>query len=298
MAHVLIREGVHIAYRPSGPRSPTSNFRHGAQAAAISPLDGAAPPGQFTPGRDNVVADLLSRASPCPSADPAPDNCELELIQMLYSPLQATVSLQELQLASEQDPVLSQLRTFIHTGWPPQVPDELAPFHHVRNNLTCWNDVCVARGPCTVVPSGLRARVLALAHDEHLGIVRVKQRCCKLMWWPRIDRDIETLVRECSACLVSGKTGGPTPPPLQSLDWPATPWEHLQLDICGELHGAQHNQCFLIVIYDLHSKWPEVASTGTVITRAVTDFLESLFARWGLPAAITTDNSQEQTALI
>ncbi|KAF7641979.1 hypothetical protein LDENG_00267000 [Lucifuga dentata] len=35
---------------------------------------------------------------------------ESELIQMLHAPLQATVSLQELQLASEQDPVLSYLR--------------------------------------------------------------------------------------------------------------------------------------------------------------------------------------------
>ena len=60
-----------------------------------------------------------SRSTPLPAVDPNPDNSDLALIQLLHSPLEATVSLQELQQASEQDPVLSQLRIFIHSGRPP-----------------------------------------------------------------------------------------------------------------------------------------------------------------------------------
>ena len=247
----------------------------------------------FTPGRDNVVADLLSRATPNPTPDPGPDTVEPELILMLHAPLQAAVSLQDLQLASAQDPTLSQVRTYIREGWPRKVPEELAPFHRVRDDLSCWNDVCVARGLCTVVPSTLRARILSMAHEGHLGIVRVKQRCRGLAWWPGIDRDIETMVKDCTACLVSGKTGPPPHPPLQPLPWPPTPWEHVQVDICGELHGVPQHQRFLVVAYDLHSKWPEVITTGSVTTRVVTDFLASLFARWGVPNAITTDNGPQ-----
>ena len=250
---------------------------------------------QFTPGRENVVADLLSRATPCssPDPDPGPDVAETALIHMLHSPLQSTVSLRDLQEASEQDPVLSQLRTFIRTGWPSKIPEELVPFHRVREELSCWNDVCVARGVCTVIPDSLRTRVLTMAHEGHLGIVRVKQRCRDRVWWPGIDRDIEASVKDCTACLLSGKTGPPAPPPLQPLHWPARPWEHLQLDICGELQGVPHHQRFLLVVYDLHSKWPEVLPTGSVTTRVVTDFLDSLFARWGFPTAITTDNGPQ-----
>ena len=99
-----------------------------------------------------------------------------------------------------------------------------------------------------------------MAHEGHLGIVKLKQRCRELVWWPAIDRDIEHLVQDCSACLLSGKTGPPSTPPLQLLPWPSRPWEHVQLDICGEIHGrgVPHHQCFLVVVYDLHSKWPEV----------------------------------------
>ncbi|KAJ8333463.1 hypothetical protein SKAU_G00414710 [Synaphobranchus kaupii] len=168
----------------------------------------------FTPGRENVVADLLSRATPSLAPDPSPDTTEPELILMLHTPLQATVSLEDLQLASAQDSTLSQLRTYIREGWPSKVPEELVPFQRVRNDLSCW--IC-----------------------------------------------------PCSGCPRPG------------------------IHICGELHGIPQHQRFLIVAYDLHSKWPEVVATGSVTTQVVTDFLTSLFARWGIPDTITTDNGPQ-----
>lgn len=76
----------------------------------------------FTPGKENVVADLLSRATPVPrqsldtsklSSSYDPDSMKSELVLMLHLPLLATVSLEDLQLESERDPTLTQLRTFI-----------------------------------------------------------------------------------------------------------------------------------------------------------------------------------------
>ena len=167
------------------------------------------------PRRENVVADILSRSTPPPAVDPNPDPSHLDLIKLLHSPLAATVSLQELQQASEQNPVLSRLHTFIHSGWPPAsgLPDSLA-VRRFKDELFCWNDHCIARGHCTVIPSALQTRILAMAHEGHLGIVKVKQRL-----WPGIDGDVEAMVRDCTACLVSGKTGPPPAPPLQPLQW-------------------------------------------------------------------------------
>ena len=215
---------------------------------------------KFTPGRDNVVANLLSRSinGPTPIASPGVDT-ELELIQMLQTPLQP-----ELQQASECDPMLTALRTYIRSGWPVKVSDELTPFSRVRDELSCWGDVCVSWGLCTVVPMGLCGRVLSMAHEGHLGIVKLKQRCRDLVWWPGIDRDIEALVRDCAPYLLSGKTGPPVPTPLQPVPWPSRPWEHLHL-----------------------------VPAGTATTQVITDILEGLFACWGMPCAITTDNGPQ-----
>ncbi|KAJ8364750.1 hypothetical protein SKAU_G00135810 [Synaphobranchus kaupii] len=79
-----------------------------------------------------------------PWQDPDPAVTEPDLIQMLHTPLQTTVSLQDLQQALEQDPMLSQLRAFILTGWLPKVSEELTPFYRVREELSCWGNVCVA----------------------------------------------------------------------------------------------------------------------------------------------------------
>lgn len=89
----------------------------------------------------------------------------------------------------------------------------------------------------------LRARILAMAHESHLRIVRLKQRCRDVAWWPGTDREIETLVKDSTACLLSGKTRATAPtPPMQSMGWTSQRWEHLQLDIYGELHGVPHHQ--------------------------------------------------------
>ncbi len=132
-----------------------------------------------------------------------------------------------------------------------------------------------------------------MAHEGHLGIVKLKQCCIDRVWWPGIDKDIEALVKDCAACLLSGKTGHQAPPPLQPLAWPSQPWDHLQLDICGEIQGVPHHQRFLVVVYDLHSKWPELIATGSVTSQVIINFLDSLFFRWGLPNTVTTDNGPQ-----
>jgi hypothetical protein len=125
-----------------------------------------------------------------------------------------------------------------------------------------------------------------MAHEGHLGIVKLKHRCRDMVWWPGIDCDLEELVRFYTSCLIRGKIGHPAPSPPQAPDNPSG---HLQLNVCGELHNVPHHQRFHIVLYDLHSKWPKVTPMGTVTVETIVKFLDQLFAQWGLPRAITTD---------
>ena len=97
-------------------------------------------------------------------------------------------------------------------------------------------------------------------------------------------------MRDCMACIVSGKSCKPVPGPLQPIAFPFGPWQKLSLDIAGEFVAAPHHQRLLIVAMDYYSKWPEAVACGRVTSGSVIEFLASLFERFGLVDEIVTDN--------
>ena len=55
-----------------------------------------------------------------------------------------------------------------------------------------------------VVPMDLRKRLLDILHFGHAGMTKMTAEA-KMFWWPDINRDIENKVKDCVACLASGK---------------------------------------------------------------------------------------------
>ena len=82
-------------------------------------------------------------------------------------------------------------------------------------------------------------------------------------------------------------------PPIKPVPFPAKPWSKLAIDILGELHGVANHARYIIVLLDLHSKWPEVAPVANITTQSVTTFLSNMFARWGIPDEIISDNGRQ-----
>ena len=249
---------------------------------------------QYIPGSTNYVADMLSRLVVAkPSAE---DWLDSDLGCILEVNLSSLVTPNELLEASRGDLVLQQVAEYIKNGWPKKVPKEFTPYFQLRSELAIFNQCCIARGTCAVIPESLRARVLCMAHDGHPGIVRMKQRCREAVWWPKMNTHVEQLVLACEACARNGKSVKPVQPPLQPIPWPARPWQHLQIDIAGEFVAAPQSHKYMIVVHDLHSKWSEVSCTSSVTSGTVIKTLQGLFIRWGLPEAVTTDNGPQFTS--
>ena len=168
----------------------------------------------YRPGSQNV-ADFLSRSVSGPTEEFFD---EPEVLQLLTSPFDQVITLDELKYVSNEDEVLQRVRNYIVKGWPKKLEDAdvmSQPFFNIREELSSWNDACVARGERAVVPSALRQRVLCKAHEGHLGVVKTKQLCRSSVWWPRLDHQIEEFSKDCEACVLSGKSGHSRPGPLQ-----------------------------------------------------------------------------------
>lgn len=98
------------------------------------------------------------------------------------------------------------------------------------------------------------------------------------VWRPGISADLESLVRKCHACQQQQSV-----PAIA----PTRPWARLHQDYAGPIDGKM----FLILI-DAHSKWIEAVHTKTSTSAAVIEELRTVFATFGLPEVIVTDNGK------
>ena len=160
------------------------------------------------------------------------------------------VSASTVKNATQRHPLLSRVYRYTNTGWPDNIPDNLKPFFTRRMELS-EEGCCLFWGIGVIVPEKLQAAVLALVHEGHVGMVRMKSIARSDVWWPGIDCDLENLGKSCQACLEVQKN--PAVAPLHPWVWPSRPWARVHLDFAGPFLGRM----FLIAV-DTHSKWPEV----------------------------------------
>jgi len=153
------------------------------------------------------------------------------------------VDLTELAAETKRDEHLVLVTKYIINGWPEKkaVPPALQPYYAVREELSTFADGCVFRGTRAVIPTTLRARMLELGHEGHPGIIRMKQRCRESIWWPGIDVDVEQQVRECTACVLSGKSIRPVPLPARQIPLPSGPWRRVAREFKAAPHHHHHH---------------------------------------------------------
>ena len=106
-------------------------------------------------------------------------------------------------------------------------------------------------------------------------------------YWPRMDQDIEKIVKTCRACALAQKA-----PPIKFQPWPKTdvPWSRIHIDYAGPLNGF-----YYLIVVDSYSKWPEVFKCKRPTATTTKSFLTELFARFGVPEKIVSDNGTQFT---
>ena len=137
-----------------------------------------------------------------------------------------------------------------------------------------------------IIPPPLRKAILDDLHKGHMGTEKMKSLARQTCWWPEIDDDIRTTVKNCEACLHKMKYR-----PKDWTPWPDSylPWQRVHADYCGPFL----NQYYALVIIDSYSKWPEVFLTNTPTTAFTMQVLRKLFSREGIPQVLVTDNGSQ-----
>ena len=228
---------------------------------------------QHISGKDNVVADCLSRTS-------------------VSAPLINDVSLgvDILNMAKEQKNCadIQRLRT-CDTGL------QLKAIPITEQGPTILCDVSTGQPrPLVALPN--RRTVFDTLHGlSHPGTRATKRLITAKYVWPGMNKDITTWTSHCQACQVA-KVGRHTHAPLEEFIVPAKRFSHLHVDIVGPLppsHGFTH----LITIVDRTTRWPEaIPLKETTAVDCARAFASSWISRFGIPTDMTSDRGSQFTS--
>ena len=234
----------------------------------------------FKKTEEHGNADALSRLPL--QVVPAKTETPPEIVLLMETLADLPVTADHIRSWTRRDPSLSSIVQCLQQGWPAQSDPKLAPYLSRKTELSL-QDGCILWGSRVIVPEAGRKAVLEELHSGHQGMSRMKSLARMYVWWPGMDTDIEKLVQGCSDC--QAIQSSPPAAPLHPWKWPTRPWARLHLDFAGPFLGKM----FLVLI-DAHSKWIEAFCTSAATSAIVIEELRSVFARFGLPETVVTDN--------
>ena len=241
---------------------------------------------RFRRTEDHANADGLSRL---PVQTPPGEELSSEAACFNLGQIQSLpVTSAEVATATRRDPILSKVLLYTQQGWPAQVPEAMQPFASRKHELTV-EDHCLLWGVRVIIPLKLRAQVLQELHRGHGGIVRMKSLARSYFWWPGLDKNVEECSKSCRTC--QAVKSAPSTAPLHPWVWPEHPWQRVHVDYAGPFKGKSF---FLLV--DAHSKWPEIHELSSTTTDHTIAVLRRVFAAYGLPQQIVSDNGPQFTS--
>jgi hypothetical protein len=104
-------------------------------------------------------------------------------------------TLEQISAATQKDEVLQKVQDALSSDqWTSN--KKIQPFKRLKDELSTSQGL-VLRGSRIVPPECLRESILRSDHQGHQGVVRTKQMVREKVWWPGIDREIESMIKSC-----------------------------------------------------------------------------------------------------
>ena len=232
-------------------------------------------------------ADFLSRLSIKENGE---SDSNFNYISYIKDNSELPIDVNSIKKAYANDKLLLKVKNFVKNGWPSNVKgdNEIKPYALRRYDLNLEDDILVL-GYRIVIPESLRAHILNELHNTHLGIVKTKSLARAYVWWPSLNKDIESLIKNCSIC--KHTRSNPPKSPLQCWPIPEGVWARIHIDFLGPFQ----NKHFLIVT-DAFSKWIEIFPMNKITSSYTIVKLRELFSRFGVPKTLVSDNGTQLTS--
>ncbi|KAE9067590.1 hypothetical protein PF007_g28015 [Phytophthora fragariae] len=238
----------------------------------------------YKPGKQNVLADALSRRS----------DYELAHLAYLETPLYELI----LEAYADDD----DLAGLVEVLSAPNKAIELTARQRSRLHRysvvegLLYYQVDGGDEPRIVVPNDedLRHRVLYEAHatplSGHLGREKTYTSVARNFWWPHMYKSVRKYVQTCETCQ-RVKPAPSASAPLMSLPVPADCWRSVSMDFIFELPAYARGHTDILVFVCRLSKMVQLAAVRKSVTapQAAQLFVDNVFRNHGHPEAFVSD---------
>eukprot|EP00253_Pinus_taeda_P009033 PITA_09033 len=235
------------------------------------------------PGKENVVADFLSRLKTnenIPVDDSFPD-------EYLFA-------------VSAHSPWYAYIYNYLVAG---KLPSHL-PHREKRKIIQqsarySWISGCLFH---TGIDQEIRRcigedeiyDILKACHDDpcggHFADKRTAHKVLRMgYYWPSLFKDARKYVKACDSCQRMGQPNHRDEMPLNP-QVTLEPFEKWALDFVGPINPPSNQRVYILVCMDYMTKWVEAKALIKANKEAVLTFLfEEIFVRFGLPRELVTD---------
>ncbi|XP_055584800.1 uncharacterized protein LOC129737664 [Uranotaenia lowii] len=214
-------------------------------------------------GKDNVVADALSRCVAVVTAAPTSEWYD-DLIKKVSDQPDNYVDFQVMDGA---------LYKFVSTP--------IQPYDHRFE----WK---------LVIPPERRNAVLKECHDDlmHIGTDKTMAKVRLKYYWPKMAKDVREYIQACSLCKETKPACIPVVPSMGEQRMVTHPWQIIAVDYIGPLPRSKRGNQHLLVVTDLFSKWCILIPVKKInSTTLCTHLRDQWFFRFSTPESLISDNA-------
>ena len=223
---------------------------------------------KYKPGKDNNVADFLSR-NPISSVDIQRDHL---------------IGLQD------KDEYIQDIKARLAQN-ETRIKEKFGMKYGILFHLD-------NRGNTIVAPKSLRPEIIQAAHNSllggHMGIYKSAERIMERYYWPAMVEDIKDHIRSCLQCQKNKPYRRPEKIPLTPLPQPPAPNHRVHIDLFGPLKASGKGKKYVMCMTDAFSKYVELTAIeskeAAVVAKA---FMDTWVTRYSTPREILTDGGKE-----
>lgn len=232
----------------------------------------------YTPGKHLLFADALSRAPTESCVSTTEEDVEHHVNMVATALAVSDEKSKHIAEVTKQNVDLQRVIQNMDEEWP---VSSCPQFYHVRGDLCCVDGLLLKKGRI-VIPQALRQDILNRIHEGHLEIEKCKRRARESVYWPGLNKDIETLISKCETC--QKHRSRQSKEPMVVMELPTSPWHKVGMDLF-HFKGKDY-----LVVINYYSNYPEMALLTNASAACVITHVKSIFARHGIPHTVVSDN--------